>query len=272
MTTNKVTVGKKSTVDGVKAFLEGWADLTRAFEATVVDNLAATAPWLAPLAPAYMAFDSMMKVLVFPIYVALPIAGAIEALGIATISTTVMFFSYNNDKHQRRKEDPTAPTWLAAAMAVVYLVVVIMLNVVLDTSDNIRRVAKGLLSVLTVVAAVTLVLRSSHRQRVEEVKKIKAEDKAEREKRKLLKVSEKVSEKQDKPQQDAEEKPLYDDWRQVPTQERMKIVEWLGTMSKNQVKDKIVEEYHVEERTAYNWIKGAAKLSTSDKLTASEEA
>ncbi len=259
---------KKGLVESVKNILEGWADLTRAFEATVVDNLAATAPWLAPLAPAYLAFHAMINVLLFSFWVAFVVAAAIEMLGISTISTTVTFFNYNNDKHQKRKDDPAAPTWLAAAMALVYLVVVIVLNVILDNSDPVRRTAKGLLSILTVVAAVTLVLRSSHRQRVEEVLRLKAEDKAEREKRKLLKLSVKVAEKQPNESKVTDEKPLYDDWRQVPIQERMRIVEWMKTMSKNQVKDKIVEEYHVEERTAYNWIKNAEKLRSTSNQSA----
>jgi hypothetical protein len=50
------------TVEG----LRGWQRFTRAVEALLIDNIAATSPWLAPLIPAYLAWDSMSKVLAFP--------------------------------------------------------------------------------------------------------------------------------------------------------------------------------------------------------------
>ena len=93
-------------VHNVTAFLRGWSQLTRALEATLVDNLAATIPWLAPIVPAYMIYSSLAGEIGFPHWVAVLSAAVVEFLGLATVSTTFQLWDYNDAK---RKTDQHTP-------------------------------------------------------------------------------------------------------------------------------------------------------------------
>jgi hypothetical protein len=217
-------------------------------ETTLVDTLASVAPWLGPIAPAYLAYQAMVTVLGLPVWVAFIIASVIELLGISTINTAVQFWNYNQTK---RQSDPSAPFWMAVIMAVFYLTVVLVVNVLLDEADVIQKTAKFLLSALSPVAAVTLSLRAQHTRRVLNAADHKAQDKAERAERKLQKVSAKVTEGEPEPAKVTETLPKFRDWRKVPQVERSKIFEMRQDVRL------VMAAYNVSERTGYNWIANA---------------
>jgi hypothetical protein len=243
---------KTGFVDRVAGFLTGWRRLTQEAERTLVDNLAATAPWLAPLAPAYLAYQAMLDVLRFPVWVAGTVGMTVEVLGISTINTALNFWTWNREKN---KTDKAAPTWVALLAAGFYITVVITVNVMLDGGTDLEKTAKGLISSLSVVAAITLALRSQHSRRVVETKQAKAERREERRlqklgggRGKLPKFSVKVTEAvEDHPETFGK----WERWPDVPADEQMKMVR----MTMNQV----VEFYGVDERTAYNWLKYAKR-------------
>lgn len=243
---------KAGNVERVAAFLTGWRRLTEEAERTLVDNLAATAPWLAPLAPAYLAYQAMVDVLRFPVWVAGTVGLTVEVLGISTINTALTFWTWNREKN---KTDKTAPTWVAVMAAAFYVTVVITVNVLLDGGSVLEKSAKGLISSLSVAAAITLALRSQHSRRVVETKLMKEERRQERRllklgggQGKLQKISVKDSEKVD---DHPETFGKWERWPDVPADEQMKMVR----MTMNQV----VEFYGVDERTAYNWLKYAKR-------------
>jgi hypothetical protein len=236
--------------NSIRNFLRGIQAIVQELETTLVDTLASAAPWLGPIAPAYLAYQAMINVLGLPVWIAWVIALVIELLGISTINTAVQFWNYNQT---RRSNDPSAPFWLAVAMAAFYLTVVLVVNVLLDQAAMLDKVAKFLLSSLSPVAAVTLSLRAQHSRRLLEVDLKKVEDKRERQERKLLKVAPKVTEKKsDKP----ETFRKWKTWRKVPDVERRKIAEMKM--------EEVVTTYGVEERTAYNWIRDAKELLKSE--------
>jgi len=157
-------------------------------------------------------------------------------------------------------------------------------NVLLDDSTLIHKLAKLLLSTLSVAGAITISLRSQHAKRLaakairdakaaeeqkahdadalaykrqvadekraqkHELKRLELELKASESKVEPVKVSGKVSETND-------EKPdtfgKWKTWRKVPHDEKLKIARM--TM------EQVMEVYGVEERSAYHWLEYARR-------------
>jgi hypothetical protein len=214
------------------SLLREWSRFSRAIETTLIDNIASMAPWLAPVIPAYMAWHSMITSLLFPPMIAFAGALVVEFLGLSAVSTTFTFWDYNDSK---RKTDQGAPVAVALITSIFYLAVILLVNVVLDNSPFVERLAKGLLSSLSVVAAVILALRSQHSRRLQAIEQEKTDRKELRLTRKdpasLPEISGKL--------------PHGADWRKLTAEERGKVHQ----MTVQQ----IVAKYHVSERTARNW-------------------
>jgi len=238
---------KVGFIDRVTGFLTGWRRLTEEAERTLVDNLAATAPWLAPLAPAYLAYQAMRDVLRFPMWVAGAVGLTVEVLGISTINTVLTLWTWNREKN---KSDKAAPTWVAVSAAAFYIAVVITVNVLLDGGTDLEKTAKGLISSLSVAAAITLALRSQHSKRVMVTKQLKIERREERRLQKLEGGEGKLQKLSAKDSEGEGERPgtlrKWRRWPDVPVDEQMKMVR----MTFRQV----MEMYGVDERTAYNWL------------------
>ena len=273
-------------VEFIVNLLTGWRAITNALETTLADNVAATVPWLAPLIPAAIAYDHMASVLLFDPWLAFVGAAVVELLGLSTVTTAVQFWQYNiAGDSAKPKPERRAPFGMAFAAAAFYFLVVITVNVLLDEAGGTVRLAKGLLSTLSIVGALTVAIRSQHRRRVDEQVEAESDaiayqrelDAEAREAKRLaaaerrqmkheqemqkLKVSEgsKVTETGG---EDAESKmkvvATYSNWRQVPESERLKI----ATMSMEAVR----ESYGIGERTAYNWISYAREAESEVKL------
>ncbi len=157
--------------------LESLLKLNQATEALLIDVIASYSPWLAPLVPAYMTYQHMTGLLDFPQWAALAGALVVETLGLSSVQTAVSFWSWNNT---RTKTTPGAPLWLAVLTGLFYLSVVLVVNAMLDQAPVIYRVAKALLSSLSVCAGVILALRAGHARRINETERARAEAKAER--------------------------------------------------------------------------------------------
>jgi hypothetical protein len=220
-------------VNFITRFLRGWKEITRVFEETLVDNLSATVPWLAPIIPAYIAFYNMTTVMGFSVLIGWIGAAVIEFLGLATVSTTFWLWDYNDS---RRVSDQRAPVQISILTAAFYLTVVIVVNIVLDIgkSPTTHILAKALLSTLSIVAAVTLSIRSQHARRLAEIQKNKDERREERKRKDT---------EQDR--KDSETFAKLSDWRNLPEEDR-KIISGMSTTQIRQV-------YRVSPRTALNW-------------------
>lgn len=148
-----------------------WRRLTEAAETAVLDNVAATTPWLAPALPAAISFGHMRDYLGFDDWLAIVGAVCIEFLGLAAVHTSFQLWSYNDTK---RESDQSAPVRWAIAAGGAYLLVILLVNGGLEAAAvgtwtvmaAAGIMAKALLSLLSVVAAFILAIRAQHSRRL----------------------------------------------------------------------------------------------------------
>ena len=130
-------------------------------ESSIVNFVSAFAPWLAPIIPAFLTFKHTQTILGFPKPIAFIGALVIEFLGLATISTSTVFWKHNQRYSSKENQ---APLWIALGTFVFYLIVILTVNVVLSWQVyNVEElVAITLLTSLSVPAAVTIAVRSQY--------------------------------------------------------------------------------------------------------------
>lgn len=227
----------------ILGILHGWEKLTQALESTLVDNVAATIPWMAPIIPAWFAYENMTTVLDMPQVISLVGACVVEFLGLATVSTTFKLWQYNDTK---RKTDQNAPVQVAIGTTAFYLIIVLLVNVILDTSPVEARVAKALLSMLSLAGAVVLAIRAQHSRRLESIEAERQERREMRQERHAATYGEmpQVAEARQNSPKHAETRQIRD-WRALSTQERERI----ATLST----EAVMAEYPVSARTAREW-------------------
>lgn len=285
--TTKPNDEKAGFVERVLTGLNDWKRVTEALEVSLVPNVAATAPWLAPILPAYMAYNGMVAVLGFWEPVAFAGGLTIEFVGVSTVATAVELWRYNEErraaskarkiKSKKSSKKPVlrglAPDSLAMGMVVVYYGVILTVNVLLDGGDVIHKIAKGLLSSLTIVAAVTVSLRWQHSQRLAE--KAQGNEKRHRGKveRELLKEQLKLAESQANSQKDAAqvaERPetygKWDRWPDLPDEKKVRVAEMVQAAKmgkkkawKTELVSRLQSIYGIKERSAYQWIEYAER-------------
>jgi hypothetical protein len=164
-------------IQRIVTMLEGLLKLNRATENLLIDIVASYSPWIAPVVPAYMTYQNMTTHLAFPSWAGLAAAVCVETLGLSSIQTSVSFWQWNDSK---LKTDPKAPVVLAILTGSFYLATVLTVNAMLDNAPGIYRLAKALLSSLSVCAGVILALRAGHAGRMTETEQARQERKAER--------------------------------------------------------------------------------------------
>jgi hypothetical protein len=156
----------------------------RITERNAVKFVAKLSPWLAPIPSAYFVGRSSMIHLGLPLSVACIVAAIVETLGLASVHTALWFSDWNATK---RKTDPTAPTVIALALGVVYLVTTLGLIVALEVWPGLATYAPALFPFLAVVGTVNLALIASQERREAAVVADKAEARQARQAAKLAK-------------------------------------------------------------------------------------
>jgi hypothetical protein len=158
--------------------VEGWMKsilaVNQALENTLVDVVAAFTPWIAPLVPAAIGYDNVRTYLHFDPWLAFVYALVVEFLGLATVTTALQFWSWNQTKSEERQGE--APFLLALSTALFYLAITISVNVLLDEGTTLVKVVKALASTFSIVGALTLALRSQQSKRQAAVDERKAEE------------------------------------------------------------------------------------------------
>jgi len=130
--------------------------INRAMESTLVDVIAAYTPWLASVIPASIGYSSVLVSLHFEPWQAGVYAVVVECLGLATVATSLKFWSWNQE-HDKNKQ---APFLLALVTAVFYLAIVLSVNVMLDPGDLWVKIVKALASSLSVAGALIVAMRA----------------------------------------------------------------------------------------------------------------
>jgi len=238
-------------IDRIVALLEGVLRLTRSTENLLVDVVAAVSPWLAPALPAYLTWYNLSSVLSFPAWVALVSAAVIEFVGLSAISTSLMLWSWNENK---REKDPTAPLWLAITSGVFYLAIVLSVNTLLEIDPaRFKILVQGLMSCLSVVAGLIIAVRGQHARR-EQLREIERKELREERRQARFERSSKVSEISGNLQLPEPTVKIvrqeYRDWRKLSPDDKKRV----AGMSRV---EEVEEAFGVSERTAYNWMKQA---------------
>jgi hypothetical protein len=202
-------------------------------ESSIVNIVSAIAPWLAPLAPAYMTYQHARTTLGFPEWVAIPGAVTVEILGFSTVSTYLAFWFHNRKNAAEAKK---APLGIVVFAFIFYLSLIIVSNVILDASGGAKWaviVVRAMFTLQSIPAALIVAVRTQHRDMLHA---LTAEKESKR----------KVTESFPK----AESLGIaVTDWRKLRPQ---LTAEQVNAIAQENPKD-IGFLYNVSERTARNW-------------------
>lgn len=161
--------------DNQDNFFDRANDIVRDTETSLVNFLSAIAPWLAPLAPAYLTWSHMQGELGFPWWVALAVSGVVEILGLSATFTVLRFWSHNR---KYTKSDRKAPVIVPVISFVFYMVVIMSVNVLLEASKEgllpitpawARIWAILLLVLLSLPATLIIGVRTLHNELLEDI-------------------------------------------------------------------------------------------------------
>ena len=127
-------------------------------EYSAVNLISSIAPWLAPLPVAFMTMTNMSDKLFFPSWISGATAATVEILGISAINTALLFSTHN----RRYKADKNRVSLAIPIIAgVVYILIVLTVNVLLETTNPYApMIARALLTLLSVPAALILAVRA----------------------------------------------------------------------------------------------------------------
>lgn len=226
-------------------FFDNVNEFIRDVEGSVVNLLASIAPWFAPLPAAYMSFWHMTSSLLYPVYIATPVAIMIEILGFSTISTGLDFWSWNR-RYKSGGSLKRAPLGFVAVAFGYYLFVIISMNVVLDIAKSFPDIVserwsvigvQALLTTMTIPAGLIVATRVQHKELLDEIKQLKLAKK--------MKVSESFNTEPNKAVS----------WRTFSKTLSGEEMEFIATAPIQEV----INKYGLIERTAYNWQEYAKK-------------
>ncbi len=151
-------------------------------ENAILNAVAATTPWLAPIIPASMVYHNMQAALGMDWWVALVGAAVVETLGLSAVHTAFQLWDYNDST---TPDAGRAPVRVAVISGAFYLALVITVNVVMEweTTPVWQIVAKALFSLVGIVGGVILAIRAQHARRIEALEQARRDQQAERERR-----------------------------------------------------------------------------------------
>lgn len=142
-------------------------------EQNLIDNVARFVPWLAPGIPAVFAYMNSRTQLQMEWPIALLIALTVEGLGLASVHTALSLVEHIKT---HSKNQPKTEAWIMLCMTLFYLAIVVTVNIILDLNHPVQIiVAKALLSLVSIPAAVTLSIRQLHKTRLADEAEQKAE-------------------------------------------------------------------------------------------------
>jgi hypothetical protein len=132
-----------------------------------VDLVAGTMPWAGGLVPAVMTFRNVQKNLPqFGLVEAGLIGVVVEGIGFVTITTTLDIWEAHQEdikaalRNQEPKPGMPAQFWVSLGGAVVYLVVVVSVNAILDDGNITQKVTMGLMSSFGLLGGLMVALRN----------------------------------------------------------------------------------------------------------------
>jgi hypothetical protein len=220
-------------IDNIVTFLQGILRLNRAVESILIDVIAVISPWLAPILPAFLTGNNLYTILGYPLSIVIIVSAVIETVGLSSMSTILMLWTWNQEKRER---DPQAPIGLAVLSGVIYISIVLSVNTLLEIDPaRFKILVNGLMSCMTIVAALIIGVRGQHARVVEEVEKERNERKEERKNARTVQLA-------PRPVPSANVK---NDWRSFTQDEKIAIQQMAVS--------EIMKNYHVSKRAAQYW-------------------
>ncbi|MCP4540115.1 MAG: hypothetical protein GY832_23505 [Chloroflexi bacterium] len=181
---------KKSFVDRLAKITSNFEIAGDHIENAVIGLVGRAGPWAATLPTAYTVFAQAQTHLEMPGWVAAGAGIAIEVLGLSVVNQALRLREYNATK---RKSDPQASTFVANGLVVVYFLAAELLVIGLDIGPKLLAgqeigltgIAPAVFPLLSLTAAITLALRSTHRVRLNKIAEGKAKTQEKKVSRKL---------------------------------------------------------------------------------------
>lgn len=134
-------------------------------ELSFVTAVSKIIPLLVPLIPAYVSYQHVISELQFSPFFAFAYGAVVEGLGYAAIYKAVQFWEEN--RHYTKATNKL-PIWLPITIYVIYMIVVLSVNVMLDAVEGVEMHkvwATGLISVLSLPAGLLLAISALHTER-----------------------------------------------------------------------------------------------------------
>lgn len=219
-------------------------------EHSFVTFLSKIVPLVVPIIPAYVGYSHVVRELQFHPFFGWAYGFVIEGLGYSAIFKSVQFWEHN--RHYSKAENK-APLLVAVSIYVVYLLVTLAVNVLLDFQSGIvwwKVLAVGGISLLSVPAGLLMSVSAVQTER-------KLQREAERQER-LENKSEQPTDKKKEPLKVTNDLPV--DWRKIRPSLSPDQVKFLAHSEPRM----IVQEFAksgmiVSPRTASNWRVNARK-------------
>jgi len=126
----------------------------------LVDIISDLAPWLTPIPSAVLVSNATIRHLGWAEPVGWVSGAIVEMLGISTVSTTILYYQFNQEK---RQSDKPLPWGVPATLVFVYLAATIILTVLLDTIPLLAHWSPAIFPILALMGAINLVLRRNYR-------------------------------------------------------------------------------------------------------------
>lgn len=232
-------------------------------EGSLVNALTAFAPWLAPLAPAYMTYRHMVEFLEFPWQLSIALATLVEILGFGTVSTFLDFWFHNR---KERAEGKKAPLGIVVFSFAFYLSLILISNVVIDVAKAFGTenqvlwsviVVRALLTLQTIPGALIVAVRTGHRDLLKQIKREKLERNSEKLSEKAGKVSE--TEGKDKSKLSETFRNFPKDWRSLEPMLTYEQKVQIANLTPQDVRV-WANEIGVTEKTITNWRSSARTM------------
>ena len=131
-------------------------------ELTFVDRIAMAMPWAGGLVPATMTYHNARTVLGFQTWEAVLIGFVVEAIGFVTITTALDLWEQMQDEIAAWRSAAGISGMFRVALAgvLVYLVVVVAINAILDEGDIWHKITKGLMATFGLLGGLMVALRN----------------------------------------------------------------------------------------------------------------
>ena len=153
--------------------------------ANYVDVIANLMPWAGSLIPATLTYQNVQKNLGFDTGPAVLVAAVVEGLGFVAVATTIDMYELRRVENALAEKNWTGSPrtrqngafWVSLAGTLVYLVVVLLVNSILDNGDFWHKLTLGLLSIFGLLGGMMVALRKHLGERLAAIAKAEREQK-----------------------------------------------------------------------------------------------